>query len=75
MRLLRAGFSPAAPPGLRALPAVEMLRRTWVQRSCVWDGQVRVRAPKDQPPVATHMVSPSEDEARSATKRSMSWVG
>jgi transposase len=75
MRLLRAVFSPAAPLGLRALPAVEILRRTWVQRYCVWDGQVRLRDPKDQPPVAAQIVSPYEDEARYATKRSMSWVG
>jgi transposase len=75
MRLLSALFAPAAPPGLRALPAVETLRRTWVQRYLVREGQVRLRDPKDQPPVAAQIVSPYEAEARYATKRSVSWVG
>ena len=75
LRLLTAVFAPEAPPALRALPAVEILRRTWVQRYLVRDGQVRLREPKDQPPAAAQIASPYEDEARFATKRSLSWVG
>src|SRR3954453_9691559 len=75
MRLLTTVFAPEAPPALRALPAVEILRRTWVQRYLVWEGQVRLREPKDQPPAAAQIVSPYEDEARYAPKRGMSWVG
>ncbi len=75
MHLLTALFAPEAPPALRALPAVEILRRTWVQRYLVWEGEVRLRDPKDQPPAAAQIVSPYEDEARYATKRDMSWVG
>jgi transposase len=41
LRLLSALSAPTAPPGLRALPAVEILRRTRVQRSLVCEGQVR----------------------------------
>ena len=75
LRLLTDVFDATAPLALRALPAVEILRRTWVQRYLVWEGQVRLREPKDQPPVATQIVSPYENEARFATKRSVSWVG
>ena len=75
VRLLTDLFAPEAPPTLRALPAVEILRRTWVQRYLVWEGQVRLRDPKDQPPAAEQIASPYEDEARYATKRAVSWVG
>jgi transposase len=75
MRLLADLAAPEAPPPLRDLPAVEVLRRTWVQRSLVWEGQVRLREPKDQPPAAEQMVSPDEDAARYATTRATSWVG
>ena len=75
MRLLADLAAPEAPPTLRDLPAVEVLRRTWVQRYLVWEGQVRLRDSKDQPPAAEQIASPDEDEVRSATKRTMSWVG
>ena len=75
MRLLTDLAAPEAPPPLRDLPAVEVLRRTWVQRYLVWEGQVRLREPKDQPAAAEQIVSPYETEARYATKRATSWVG
>jgi transposase len=78
MRLLTDLAASETPPTLRDLPAVEVLRRTWVpwvQRYLVWEGQVRLREPKDQPPAADQLVSPYEDEARYATKRATSWVG
>jgi transposase len=75
LRLLTDLVAPAAPPALRALPAVEILRRSWIQRYLVWEGQVRLRDPKDQPPAAEQIASPHEDEARYATKRALSWVG
>jgi transposase len=75
MRLLDDLAAPEAPPALRDLPAVEVLRRTWIQRYLVWEGQVRLREPKDQPPAAEQIVSPYEDEARYATKRATRWVG
>ena len=75
MRLLAAVFAPEAPPALRALPAVEILRRSWVQRYLLWEGQVRLLDPKDQPPAAAQIVSPYDDTARYADKRSVAWVG
>lgn len=75
MRLLTDLAAPEAPPALSDLPAIEVLRRTWVQRYLVGEGQVRLREPKDQPPAAEQMGSPYEDEARYATKRATRWVG
>src|SRR5215204_3062643 len=75
MRLLTDLAAPEAPQTLRDLPAVDVLRRTWVQRYLVWEGQVRLREPKDQPPAAEQIVSPYEDEARYAIRRATSWVG
>jgi transposase len=75
LRLLEALFAPTAPAALRALPAVDILRRTWIQRYVVREGQVRSRALKEQPPAAEQLASPYAAEARYATKRSTSWVG
>ena len=75
LALLSALFAPDAPPSLRRLPAIEILRRIWIQRYLVWDGRVQLREPKDQPPAADQIVSPYEAEARYATKRELGWVG
>jgi transposase len=75
MTLLTALWAPEAPPSLRSLPAVEILRRTWIQRYVVREGVVGLRAPEEQPPASEQIVSPYEDEARYATKRAMDWVG
>ncbi|WP_275562818.1 hypothetical protein [Streptomyces sp. 5-6(2022)] len=47
MRIPRAVYQDDAPPGLRDLPAVQVLRQVWVQQ--YWyngDGQLRWRGPK-----------------------------
>jgi transposase len=75
MTLLTAVFAPDAPPSLRTLGAIEILRRTWIQRYLVWEGHVRLREPQDRPPASDQIVSPYETEARYATKRAVSWVG
>lgn len=75
MALITAVFAPDAPPSLRTLGAVEILRRTWIQRYLVWEGEVRLREPSDQPPASDQIVSPYETDARYATKRATSWVG
>src|SRR5262249_9779126 len=46
MRLLTALFDAAAPPTLRDLPAVDMLRRIWIQQFVVVDDRVRLRDPQ-----------------------------
>jgi transposase len=47
--LLAALWQSAAPPTLRALPAVETLRRVWVQQFQVIEGSVRWREATGQP--------------------------
>ena len=75
MRLLEAVDGPAAPPTLRLLPAVAVLRRTWVQQYVTLAGVLQLREPKHRPPASTQVESPYEPEARYATKRDRSWIG
>jgi transposase len=65
---------------LRGLPAVERLRRIWVQQFYVVETkgkvrQVRWRDPAEQPPAAQRLASPYDAEARVADKRSVQWLG
>jgi transposase len=75
LQLLAQLSTSDAPPALRVLPAVEILRRTWLCQYMVIEDQVRLREPKDMPPVAACMDSPYETEARYGAKRGMSWIG
>jgi transposase len=75
MGLLAALFAPQAPPVLRHLPAVQILRRTWLAQYVVLEGQLRLRDPKDMPPAAACLDSPYEPEARYGAKRGLSWSG
>ena len=76
-RLLQAAWSPAAPAWLRDIPAVETLRRIWVQHDHAPDdaGAPRWRADGELPPCAVRITSPHDPEARCATKRETSWLG
>ncbi|WP_216918005.1 IS1182 family transposase [Nocardia noduli] len=65
----------AGAPWLRQLPAVELLRRIWVQQYHVTDGAVTWRDKKDLPPAAIRYCSPYDDQARTGTKRDASWNG
>jgi transposase len=75
MRLLEAVDAPTAPPALRQLPAVEILRRAWVQQYVTVEGHLRLREPKDMPPATAQVESPYEPEARYGSKRDRSWIG
>ncbi|MBB4964041.1 transposase [Saccharothrix violaceirubra] len=75
MVLLEAAWSAAAPPGLRHLPAVEFLRRTWVQQFRHVEGVVRCRHPQDNPPGLIRLRTPHEPEARTGAKRDLGWSG
>jgi transposase len=75
IRLLEAIDGPSAPPMLRLLPAVEVLRRTWVQQYVTLAGVLQLRDPKNLPPASAEVESPYEPEARYATKRDRSWIG
>ena len=59
---------------LRQVPAVETLRRVWVQQFYA-EEPVRWRAASDLPPSATVISSPYDPEARYSKKRETSWTG
>ncbi len=73
--LLEAIFAPTAPPLLRQIPAVEILRQIWVQNYRWEDGQLRWRSNEEIPPPARFISSPYDPEARYSKKRSTTWVG
>ncbi|MEU7429058.1 IS1182 family transposase [Streptomyces sp. NPDC040750] len=75
MRLLQAVFHPTAPGWLRQIPAVETLRRTWVQEFQIEDETVRWRHPKNIPPAGQRLVSPYDSVARAGSKRDTDWSG
>jgi transposase len=71
----------AADPalGLRELPALEALRRIWLQQyyRCTVPGRetLRWRIGDEQPPAAVRITSPYDLEARYSSKRETYWVG
>ncbi|RDI58938.1 IS1182 family transposase [Nocardia pseudobrasiliensis] len=75
MTVLAAVAAAEAPAWLRQLPAVELLRRIWIQQYQITDGTVTWRDKKDLPPAAIRYCSPYDDQARTGTKRDASWNG
>ncbi|MEV0387216.1 hypothetical protein [Nonomuraea sp. NPDC050643] len=74
-RLLLAVYSDSAPPWLREVPAVEMLRRIWLQEFRDEEGQVRWRTSQEQPASSVRLVSPYDEDARVGVKRETQWDG
>lgn len=81
-RLLEAVYSPDAPGWLAELPAVETLRRVWVQqyyRSIDEHGAEEVVRRERQvhglPPGHTVLISPYDLDARNSEKHGMHWGG
>lgn len=75
--LLLAVYHSAAPPALRALPAVETLRQVWVQQFHAAEVDVPMcwRRAEDLPPGPLLISSPYDPDARYSKKRSTEWVG
>src|SRR5262252_3433046 len=84
--LLDALDTPDAPEGLRELPSMDALRRTWQRhyertedQSAAPGGggtyRVRFKAPQELPPAAEGIESPYDAEARYRHKRDTSWTG
>lgn len=65
------------PAVLRSLPAVEVLRRVWVQQfyAAPKDQALRWRTAEDLPPAALLISSPYDPDARYSKKRSTEWTG
>ncbi len=75
-RLMGALYAPDAPEWLRAVPAVDTLRRVWVQQFYRDGDAVRQRDGEDgTPPSSATIVSPYDPAARYATKRTEDWTG
>ena len=78
--LLRQVHDPGAPGWLRELPAVQALRRIWIQQFCldvgaggekvIWRG-----AEQGLPPARSRLVSPYDLDVRYAEKRGKGWTG
>lgn len=76
MRLLNDVHAPDAPGWLRELPAIQTLRRAWVQQYLLdEEGEVRWRDPKECPPGALRLISPYDTDARASVKRDIKWDG
>jgi len=73
--LLQAIDAATAPAGLRARPALQVLRRVWIQQYYIPTPDVRWRTAEDLPPHALLICSPYDPEARYATKRETHWTG
>jgi len=74
-RLLTAVYEPTAPAWLRELPAVETLRRVWVQQFFEEEGHCRWRRNDNIPPPSLLIASPYDPEAHLGVKRNKAWIG
>ena len=74
--LLAAALDPAAPGWLRQVPAVEILRRVWVQQFYLSAEGVQWRtAEHGIPPSVLFLSSPYDTDAHLGRKRTTQWVG
>jgi len=76
-QLLSAVYNPQSPDWLRHVPAVQILRRVWLQQYYAPqpDCPVRWRESKDAPSPGKLIHSPYDTQARYATKHNLHWVG
>ncbi len=79
--LLGLLYDGAAPAHLRAVPAVDTLRRVWLQQYVYersqsgGEGRLRWRKSGNLPPAALMVSSPYDTEARHSSKRGGHWRG
>jgi transposase len=73
--LLQRICDPAAPAWLRQIPAVQILRESWIQQFYREAGEVRVRQGKDLPPGRLRPASPYDPDARYGVKRGTGRIG
>ena len=73
--ILEAVFASEEPGWLREIPAVQVLRRAWVEQYHRDGEGVRWREAKDLPPARRRLSSPYDLDARYALKRGSGWCG
>ena len=74
-RLLGWAYELGSPQEVRDNPAVEILRRVWVQEYYRVDDHTDWRKPDNAPPGEQRIQSPYDPEARYSKKREIGWVG
>jgi transposase len=73
--LLAATGAQDAPIWLREIPAVEMLRRVWVQQFLLTQDKLSWRSDDNIPPASVLISSPYDPDAHMSIKRSTVWTG
>jgi transposase len=73
--LLNAVYASTAPPELRTLPAVDRLRRIWIQQFAAPCEPVRWRDNAELPPATILIQSPYDEDAHFGIKRATTWTG
>jgi transposase len=73
--LLDAIFSSTSPIWLRQIPAVETLRRVWIQQYYCNESRIYWRTEEGIPPASVMISSPYDLDAHYAKKHTTSWVG
>ncbi|MEU1601691.1 transposase, partial [Streptomyces sp. NPDC005708] len=73
--ILEAAFAPGSPGWLREIPAVQVLRRAWVEQYHRDGEGVHWREGKDLPPGRCRLSSPYDLDARYGMKRGSGWCG
>ena len=75
--LLRQVHAPGAPGWLAGLPAVQALRRIWIQQFYLDGGEKVIWRGDEQglPPGRSRLVSPYDLDVRYAEKRGQGWTG
>ena len=68
-------YEASAPTFLREIPAVQILRRIWIQNYVWVEGQLHWRSNEDLPPGNQFINSPYDQEARYGKKRETRWTG
>ena len=74
-KLLDALYADAVPVWLREIPAVQTLRRVWVQNFYWEEGELRWRELSHAPAAGALINSPYDPEALFAQKRETKWIG
>jgi transposase len=74
-KVLTAVFDSSAPAWRREIPAIQVLRRIWVQNYFVEDEQLRWRESGNLPPATVFINSPYDPDAHLGKKRATLWTG
>jgi transposase len=73
--LLTAIYAPTSPIFARHLPAIQILRRVWVQQVLYTEDKITLRGPDNLPPAHLRIQSPYETEAHYGAKHDLTWLG